>query len=350
MPLPGDQLVDLVMLAALVSAVALIFAFTNGFQDASATVATMVACRAASPKASVLHSATFGFLGAILGGSAVAFTIQGLVTVPDQRVLLYVFLAATLSAATWNLITWWFGLPSSSTHALVGGLVGAGVAGTGTDSINWGTSELLAGELAGLTKVILLLVLSVAIGFLAGYLMKKTSLMVLRNAKRSINGPIRRSQYLTTAVLSFSHGANDGQKQMGIMTVALLAGGMIDVQEIPPEVRLLTALAIALGTLGGGWKIMKTLGRKIYPIKPIDSLDSQIASAATILTSTGVGAPVSSTQVVASSVMGVGAGERVRMVQWSVGKHMVISWLLTIPASMCLSALMFNIIALLWGR
>lgn len=336
-------------MAFLVSAVALFFAFTNGFQDSSATVATMVACRAASPKVSVLFSATFGFLGAILGGSAVAFTIQGLVHVPEQEVLLPMLLAAVLSAASWNLVTWWFGLPSSSTHALVGGLVGAGLAGAGTDSISWGTSELMDGEFTGLVKVLLLLILSVIIGFTAGYVMKKASLVLLRNAKRSVNDPIRRVQYLTTAILSFSHGANDGQKQMGIMTVALLAGGIIGVQDIPMEVRLLTALAIALGTVGGGWKIMKTLGRRIYPIRPIDSLDSQIASSVTILTSTGAGAPVSSTQVVASSVMGVGAGEKAKMVQWSVGKHMVISWMLTIPASACLAALMFNIVASLFG-
>lgn len=333
----------------LVSAVSLFFAFTNGFQDSSATVATMVACRAASPKVSVLFSAAFGFLGVILGGSAVAFTIQGLVHVPEQDVLLPMLLAAVLSAASWNLVTWRFGLPSSSTHALVGGLVGAGLTSSGINSISWGTSELMAGELTGLTKVLLLLVLSVIIGFTAGYAMKKASLVAFRNAKRSVNDPIRRTQYLTTAILSFSHGANDGQKQMGIITVALLAGGTIVAQEIPIEVRLLTAMAIALGTVGGGWRIMKTLGRRIYPLKPIDSLDSQIASAVTILTSTVVGAPVSSTQVVASSVMGVGAGERAKMVQWSVGKHMVISWLLTIPASACLAALLFNIIALPLG-
>jgi inorganic phosphate transporter, PiT family len=331
----------------MVSGVALFFAFTNGFQDSSATVATMVACRAATPRAAVLYSAAFGFLGAILGGSAVAFTIEGLVTVPAQEDFLPILLAAVLSASTWNLITWWFGLPSSSTHALVGGLIGGGLAGAGTGSISWGTTELMSGELTGLSKVVLLLIFSVVIGFLGGYLAKKISMMALKNAKRSVNRSIRRVQFLTTAVLSFSHGANDGQKQMGIITIALLSGGIIGVQEIPLWVRLLTALAIALGTVGGGWKIMKTLGRRIFPIKPIDSLDSQIASSGTILLSTLAGAPVSSTQVVASSVMGVGASERAKMVQWSVGKHMVISWMLTIPASAALAALLFNILMVL---
>lgn len=312
-------------------------------------MATMVACRAAPPRTSVLYSAAFGFMGAILGGSAVAFTIEGLVHVQQPEAFLPILLAAVLSASTWNLITWWFGLPSSSTHALVGGLIGGGLAGAGAGSISWGTTELLNGELTGLSKILLLLVFSVAIGFFGGYLMKKASMLALRNAKRAVNRPIRRAQFLTTAVLSFSHGANDGQKQMGVITIALLAGGIIGVQEIPLWVRLLVAGAIAMGTIGGGWKIMRTLGRKIFPIKPIDSLDSQIASSVTILLSTAAGAPVSSTQVVASSVMGVGAGERAKMVQWSVGKHMVVSWMLTIPASAALSALIFNIIKLLFG-
>jgi PiT family inorganic phosphate transporter len=331
-------------MAGLVSAVALFFAFTNGFQDSSATVATMVASRAASPKAGVLYSAAFGFLGAVLGGSAVAFTVEGLVHTSSDELFIFILFAAVVSASAWNLVTWWFGLPSSSTHALIGGLVGAGIAGAGTGSISWGLEELLAGQLVGLAKVVTFLMVSVGIGFAGGFVIKKASMVLLRNAKRKVNRSISRAQFLTTAVLSFSHGANDGQKQMGIIVLALLSAGAVSTQEVPLWVRLMCAIAIALGTIGGGWKIMKTLGRRIYPIKPIDSLDSQLTSAGTILLSTAAGAPISSTQVVASSIMGVGAGERVKMVQWSVGKHMVISWMLTIPASAALSALVFNIL------
>ncbi|MDW5562660.1 MAG: inorganic phosphate transporter [Methanomassiliicoccus sp.] len=345
----GVTLIEMALLIVAVVIVTLFFAFTNGFQDSSATVATMVACRAATPRTGVVYSAAFGFLGVMLGGSAVAFTIENLVTVSDPDLFVQILLSAVLSAASWNIITWWFGLPSSSTHALVGGLVGAGVAGAGASSIDWGFAELSSGQVVGLVKVLLFLVLSVAIGFAAGFAVKRGSMIALRNAKQSINRPIRRAQYVTTAVLAFAHGANDGQKQMGIIAIALASGGLIAAQEIPLWVRLLTAIAIAMGTIGGGWKIMKTLGRKIYPIKAIDSLDSQLASSCTILLSTAAGAPVSSTQVVASSVMGVGAGERVKMVQWSVGKHMVISWLLTIPASAMVSALLFNILRLLLG-
>ena len=333
----------------MVSAVALFFAFTNGFQDSSATVATMVASRAASPRAGVLYSAAFGFLGALLGGSAVAFTVEGLLHVSSDALLLRILLAAVISAAAWNLVTWRFGLPSSSTHSLIGGLVGGAVAGAGTGSISWGIAELMEGQLTGITKVVLFLFLSVGIGFMAGFAVKRASMLLLRNAKRSANAVIARGQFVATAILAFAHGANDGQKQMGIIALALLSAGLIDVQEIPLPVRFACAGAITLGTVGGGWRIMKTLGRRIYPIKSIDALDSQATSAGTILVSTAMGAPISTTQVVASSIIGVGAAERVKMVQWSVGKHMIISWLLTIPMSAFLSGLVFIILDMFMG-
>ncbi len=250
-------------MAGLVVVVALFFAFTNGFQDSSATVATMVASRAASPKAGVLYSSAFGFLGAMLGGSAVAFTVEGLVHVSSDELFINILFAAVLSAASWNIITWWFGLPSSSTHALIGGLIGGGIAGAGLGSISWGFDELLAGQLTGLTKVLIFLLASVGIGFAGGFVIKSASTIALRNAKRSVNRSIKRSQYITTAILAFSHGANDAQKQMGIIVVALLSAGVVTTQEIPLWVRFLCATAIALGTIGGGWKIMKTLGRRI---------------------------------------------------------------------------------------
>lgn len=335
----------MIVLVAAVVAVTLFFAFTNGFQDASATVATMIACHAITPRAGVMYSALFSFMGAMLGGSAVAFTTETLVRVSDAQLMIDMLLTATLAAAGWNIITWWFGLPSSSTHALVGGLIGSGIAGAGSGSVDWGLSALAAGELTGITKVLLFLVLSVTIGFASGFLVKRLSMITLRSSKRTINTTIRRSQYLTTAILAFARGANDGQKQMGIIAIALATGGLISMHQIPLWVRGVVAIAISAGTVGGGWKIMKTLGRKIYPIKPIDALSSQIASSGSIVLSTLAGAPVSSTQVVASSVMGVGTGERVKMVQWSVGKHIVISWMLTIPASALFSALLFNILA-----
>lgn len=343
----GALLIDLVILSVLVTVVALFFAFTNGFQDSSATVATMIACGAATPRTGVLFSSAFGFIGALLGGSAVAFTVEGLIDISSSDLMVLALFSAVLSAASWNLITWRFGLPSSSTQALIGGMVGAGLAAAGIDSINWGIDALADGQLTGMVKVLTFLILSVAIGFGSGYLMKKVSMLALRDAKLTINRPIRRAQYITTAILSFAHGSNDAQKQMGVITIALFTSGLLATQEIPMWVRLLTATAIAVGTIGGGWRIMKTLGRKIIRLHPIDSLDSQIASSSTIIISTLAGAPISSTQVVASSVMGVGTGQRLRMVNWSVGKHMVMSWVLTIPSTAVLSAFLFNIIKLL---
>ncbi len=339
----------LLLLAIIIIVISLFFAFTNGYNDSSASVATMIACRAATARTAVIFSSILNMVGAIIGGSAVAFTIISIVNVGSGQTALYIILSAVIGAMIWNMLCWVTGLPSSSTHALVGGLVGAGIMSAGTGSINWGVSELSQWQITGLVKVFLFLALSVGLGFILGYLIKKLSAVLLRNAKRSANGPIKRSQYVTAGVLSIAHGANDSQKEMGIIVVALLSAGMISSETIPLWVRLLCALAIGIGTLGGGWKIMKTLGRKIYPIKPIDSLDSQTISAGTVVISTALGAPVSSTQVVASSIMGIGAAENAKMVQWSIGKQMMVSWLLTIPATIVISAGLFEVFRLTLG-
>jgi PiT family inorganic phosphate transporter len=262
----GDRIPDVGIAVALLVILTIAFTFTNGYNDASSMVATLLASRVTTPKGAVTHSAIFGLLGAVLGGSAVAFTIQGIIDLPADVLLIYVLLSAVVGAVLWNIITWWYGLPSSSTHALVGGLVGAGITAGGAGSVTWGVSELLSGQLTGVTKVFVFLVLSVIVGFIGGYLLKKASLLLLRNARRTANRPIERLQYITTAALSFAHGANDSQKQMGVITLGLLSAGVIATQDIPLWVRLLSALAIALGTIGGGWKQMKTLSRRIFPI------------------------------------------------------------------------------------
>jgi len=324
---------------------ALFFAVTNGFNDASATVATMIACGAASPERAVVQAAIWGFAGAMLGGTAVALTMISLVVIPLGQTLVYLIFAALAAAVVWNLIATLRGIPSSSTHALVGGLIGAGIASGGLDRVNWGFGELLStGDMTGVTKVVIFLLLSVVIGFAGGFLVLKLSRVLLRNAKRTVNRPLMLSQYLTSGLLSFSHGANDAQKAMGMMILVIASVGWSPDTSIPLWVMLASAIAMTVGTLGGGWKIMTTLGRRIFRIRPIHSFDSQVASTTAILLSTAAGAPVSSTHAVASSIIGVGAADNARMVQWAIGKDMVVSWLLTMPLTAFLSGLVYVIL------
>ncbi|HEY3419163.1 MAG TPA: inorganic phosphate transporter [Methanomassiliicoccales archaeon] len=338
---------ELVLFVFAISAIvlALVFSFTNGFHDASSTVATLIACGAATPRRAVVMSAAWGFAGAMLGGTAVALTMLGLLSIPLGNTLVYVMFATLIGAVAWNLVTWVGGIPSSSTHALVGGLIGAGIASSGLDNVNWGLDELISsGHMVGITKVVIFLFISVGIGFVGGFLVMKVTKVLLRNAKRRINRPLMMSQYLTSGLLSFSHGANDAQKAMGMMILVIASAGWAPDTNIPLWVMLASAIAMTAGTLGGGWKIMRTLGRGIFRIRPIHSFDSQVASTSAILLSTAVGAPVSSTHAVASSIIGVGAADNARMVQWSVGKDMVVSWLLTMPLTAFVSGLIYIIL------
>ncbi|HOB38957.1 MAG TPA: inorganic phosphate transporter [Methanomassiliicoccaceae archaeon] len=341
-------MVEIELLAAATIILALLFAFTNGVQDASSTVATMVASGVTSPRSAVFYAALLGLIGAMLGGSAVAFTMQSLVELPSGKLMGELLLAAVAGATLWNVITWRRGLPSSSTHSLIGGLVGAAAMGAGLSSVSWGADELAAGQLVGMAKIIAFLFISVATGFIGGYLLRKLSAILLRPARSTVVLNLRRLQWLTTGMLAFAHGSNDSQKQMGLMVMALMSAGLVATDDIPLWVRASCAAMMAAGTLAGGWEIMKTLGRKIYRLRPLDSLDSQLVSASSLLGSTILGAPVSSTQVVASSVMGVGAAVNARMVQWDVGRHMVASWFLTIPASATISATILSITSLLF--
>ena len=337
---------ELVLFVFAIAAIvlALVFSFTNGFHDASSTVATLIACGAATPRRAVILSAAWGFAGALLGGTAVALTMLGLLSIPLGNTMVYVIFATLVGAVAWNLITWVWGIPSSSTHALVGGLIGAGIAGAGLDKVNWGLDELFsAGQVVGITKVVLFLFISVGIGFAGGFLVLKLSRVLLRNAKRTVNRPLMLSQYLTSGLLSFSHGANDAQKAMGMMILVIASVGWSPDTSIPLWVMLASAIAMTVGTLGGGWKIMTTLGRRIFRIRPIHSFDSQVASTTAILLSTAAGAPVSSTHAVASSIIGVGAADNARMVQWAIGKDMVVSWLLTMPLTAFVSGLVYVI-------
>jgi PiT family inorganic phosphate transporter len=344
---PSDHVSALVLVIAVI-VISLFFAFTNGIHDASSIVATPIACEAMTPRAAVVYASIIGFAGAVLGGSAVAHTVGSVITPTTDRATILILLAAVLAATIWNLVTWRLHLPSSSTHSLIGGMIGAAISAGGTGSVFWGWEGFIGPEhhLAGIAKVLVFLILSILIGLGLGYLVQKLSSLMLRNATKKANKPIRRVQLLTAAILAFGHGSNDTQKQMGIIVLALVAGGYATASEgIPLWVRLAAGAMMAVGTLGGGWSIMRTLGRGIFRLEPIHSVCSQIASSSSLVASTVAGAPVSSTQVVASSIMGVGVAENAKMVQWSVGREILVAFLVTIPAAMALSALLYYLMA-----
>ena len=327
---------EAVLLTILIS---LAFCFTNGFQDASTIAATFIASRSATPRQGIIFVAAMDFIGALFGGSAVAFTISGLLALDTHAHLVPVLLAGVLAALTWNLLTWWMGLPSSSTHGLIGGLVGAGLAAGGVHGVHWGITGFLEPphEITGLAKIIVFLAVSVLLGFMAGYLMRKTTRILLRNAKRSVNRDIVRLNWLAAAVMAFTNGANDSQKQLGIIALVLLAAGLSPSLDIPLWARLGCAFLLGAGTLSGGWRIMATLGRKIFSIDPIHSFDSQVSSGSVLAVSTLAGAPVSSSHIISTSVIGVGAAENIRKVQWSVGRDIVLVMIVTIPSTIVLA-------------
>jgi inorganic phosphate transporter, PiT family len=341
----------MIELAILTILLAFAFTFTNGFQDASSIAATFIASRSATPKAGIILVAVMSFFGVLFGGSAVAFTLGGLVSVPSGPQELVIILAALVTATAWNLITGRIGLPASSTHSLVGGLVGAGIAAAGTGSILWGTGELLgpAHELAGIVKILAFFIISLIIGFAGSYLMHKTTGILLRNAKRMANRTIIALNWCAAAVMAFANAANDSQKQLGLIAMVLLSSGLALTADVPLWARVAAAVLLALGTVSGGWRIMHTLGRKIFRIEPVHSFDSQVFSASSIALSTLAGAPVSSTQVITLSVLGVGAAENPRKVKWEVGKHILTAMFVTIPATMAIAGILYLILFTLIG-
>ncbi|MGR9101469.1 MAG: anion permease, partial [Gammaproteobacteria bacterium] len=331
-----------VVLAVLVT---LVFDFTNGFHDASNIIATIVASRAMTPIQAVVIVAFFEFLGPMFGGTAVADTIGGFVHLEDieKTQSLLVVLSGLLAASFWNLFTWRKGIPSSSSHALIGGLAGAVIVSAGPDHVLWGLAELERGRLTGVTKVLLALFLSPPAGFLLGFFMQQGVMLLLRSARPSINRHLRRGQWLTAAGLAFSHGANDAQKSMGILTLILLLGGYIDGFSVPFWVIASCATAMTGGVLLGGWRIVRTLGFAIYKIRPVHALNSQLTACSVILSASLCGAPVSTTHVVASSIMGIGAADRPRAVHWSKAREILTTWLITIPNSGLVAGLAFTV-------
>jgi PiT family inorganic phosphate transporter len=318
---------------------AVIFDFLNGFHDSSNIVATMISSRAFRPRVALGVTALAEFTGPFIFGVAVAKTIGHDIVEPGT-ITVAVIMAALLSAILWNLLTWYLGIPSSSSHALIGGIVGAVAVGAGLEAI----------QLSGLQKVLLALFISPIIGLMAGFLFTKLVFFLARGASPRINWFFKRSQIVTAVALGLSHGTNDAQKTMGVIALGLVTAGYLADFYVPTWVIAISAGAIALGTALGGWRLIKTLGGKFYKIRPVHGFSSQVTSAGVILGASLVGGPVSTTQVVSSSIMGVGSAERLSKVRWGVMRSIVAAWVVTIPASATMAALFYRPMVWLAGQ
>jgi PiT family inorganic phosphate transporter len=327
----------LILLAVLGLAIA--FDYINGFHDTANAIATSVSTRALKPAWAIAMSATANFVGA-LTGTAVARTVgSGLIdtNVESQTVIA----AALVGAIFWNLLTWRLGIPSSSSHALIGGLLGAALAASGFGA--W--------QLDGIVnKVLVPLVGSPIIGFGLGLALMVVIFNVFRRAHPvRLNAIFRRLQVLSAGYMAFSHGSNDAQKTMGIMTLALLNAGVIDTFEVPLWVILTAASAISLGTAAGGWRIIKTMGTKVVKLDPVHGFAAETTAASIIFGATQLGMPVSTTHVISSAIMGVGSSDRLKTVRWGVARSIVVAWVLTLPASGAAAAVAYVVLNPLLG-
>lgn len=321
------------LLIIIVIVLALAFDFLNGIHDSSNVVATMISSRAISPRFALAMTAVANFFGPFIFGVAVANTIGHEIVAPES-ISIQVLIAALISAISWNLLTWYLGFPSSSSHALIGGFIGAVAIGVGWQAI----------QMHGLQKILIALFTSPIIGYIFGYFVLRLILILSWNTTPRVNAVFKRSQIFTALALALSHGTNDAQKTMGIITLALVTGGFLKEFAVPIWVIILCAGMIAFGTAVGGWKLIRTLGGKFYKIRPVDGFASQLASAVVILGASIVGGPVSTTQVVSSAIMGVGAADRLNKVRWGVAQEIATAWLLTIPATALVAAGMYWII------
>ncbi len=326
---------DHLFLLIAVIAIALIFDYVNGMHDAANAIATAISTRAISPRNAVLMAGVLNFVGAFVAEGVAKTMGSGLVSpemVKDQRIIL----AALIGALLWNLITWWLGLPSSSSHAMVGGLVGAGLYAAGIDGVLWG----------GVTKkVVIPGLVSPLLGLFGGFLMMVLFMWIFRRvAPAKLNHVFRRLQVFSCGYLALTHGMNDAQKAMGIITLALVTANHQDHFEVPFWVKFACALMIALGTSAGGWRIIKTLGGKMVKLQPINGFAVELTSSAILSSTALLGMPVSTTHVISSSIMGVGATKRLSAVRWGVAGNILIAWVLTLPASAAMGAISLIVI------
>ncbi|MCI5837333.1 MAG: inorganic phosphate transporter [Veillonellaceae bacterium] len=310
---------------------AVLFDYINGFHDTANAVATSVSTRAIQPRHAIAMAAILNFVGAMVS-TGVAKTIGGGIVLSPIYVNSQVLIAALVGANAWNLLSWYFGMPSSSSHALVGGLIGAVTISTGSYALDW----------TGIGHIFLALVLSPLVALTGGYFVMVSLLWIFgKRAPIDLNRKFRRLQLVSAAMMAFSHGSNDAQKSMGIITLALLAAGEIAVFEVPFWAKLTCATAMGLGTAVGGWRIITTVGRKVFRMESINGFAADLNSALVISTATFLHMPVSTTHVVSGSIMGVGSAKRITAVNWAVARNMVLTWVSTIPLSGAVSALVF---------
>lgn len=313
---------------------ALVFDFINGFHDTANAIATSVNTRAIRPNHAVIMAASMNFIGAMVS-TGVAKTIGGdIVSSPgvvDEKIII----AALIGAITWNLLTWYFGIPSSSSHALIGGLIGAVLISVGMSGLNWN----------GIGKIFLALVASPAIALVTGIVIMNIIFRVFDGFNPHIlNDRFRKMQLLSAAAIAFSNGSNDAQKSMGIITLALFSGGYIAEFEVPTYVKILCAAAMALGTASGGWRIIKTVGGKIFKLEPPSGFAADLNSSMVVFGATLLHLPVSTTHVVSGSIMGVGTAKRVNAVRWGTAQQMVKAWGMTIPITAAIGAISFFLV------
>ncbi|GAB2624878.1 low-affinity phosphate transporter PitH [Streptomyces capparidis] len=320
--------------------VALLFTYTNGFHDSANAIATSVSTRALTPRAALAMAAVMNLAGAFLGEGVAKTVSKGLIATPEGHEGLVIIFAALVGAVSWNLITWYFGLPSSSSHALFGGLVGAALAASST--VHWD---------GVLEKVVIPMVVSPLIGLGVGYLVMVAILWTFRRSNpHKAKRHFRIAQTVSAAGMALGHGIQDAQKTMGIVVMALIAGGYHDDHGIPIWVKFACALMLSLGTYAGGWRIMRTLGRKIIELDPPQGFAAE-ATASSILYTTAFifKAPISTTHIITSAIMGVGATKRFSAVRWGVAKNIVAGWFLTMPAAAGVAALVWWVTDLLVG-
>lgn len=329
---------DIGVLLVVVVFLALGFDYINGFHDTANAIATSVSTRAFTPKRAVVVAAVFNLIGALVS-TGVAETIAKDIVSP-AFVTQEVVIAALIGAIAWNLLTWYFGIPSSSSHAIIGGIAGAAAAKAGFSVLQWG----------GLGKIVAALIFSPIAGMILGFLIMKTlNLMVGSFAPSRVNHGFKKMQMLSAAALAFNHGSNDAQKSMGIITMALIAAGLQPHTVLAPPlwVKFACAMAMSIGTAMGGWKIIHTMGGKIFKLEPINGFAADLSSSIVIWTATvfpSLHLPVSTTHVVSGSIMGVGSAKRVSAVRWGVAQQMLMAWVVTIPTTSILAGLCYMLL------